>query len=493
MKTTLYLFLLIFSSSLTAQSFHLVKDLSPGLKNSHIEKIAQYEDELLFSIRGDVNDIYYIYYTDGSEENTLKLLPDAIVSYSAINSCQSTDRIFLHAYNYPEDVNTFYSFNKLTKEIIEIAKIQLIGYVSELVYFEDKIYFISENNLYKLNPADGVTQMVIPDSNTHYFSNLTIFKNKIYFLNDLFASNLFEYDGTLESIKQISFDYNFYNYSKLGNLIVDEDKMYFSLNPGVNNGNEKLFVTDGTPENTFLLAELTVNQYNPTKLYQSNNKLYFTGKIVGQSGSLNVTDGSQEETKNVDPDFKFDFLYALTPFNNKSYLQRNDKIHYTTGDGIISTTIKNIKTLVGSFNDSLYMIQGSNFIAMGDDEKYISKAVSVDRPVALTDKKLYYISTDGIHGSELWVAENTALNIEKVPGDLQIDCWPNPASNYLNVKLASSENSIFNFKIIDVKGAIILTDKLRNSEIDISSLLSGSYFIELSTANKLYKSRFVKQ
>ncbi len=79
--------------------------------------------------------------------------------------------------------------------------------------------------------------------------------------------------------------------------------------------------------------------------------------------------------------------------------------------------------------------------------------------------------------------------------DFKLDIFPNPATDIINISLQNSEK--FRYKITDTLGSVViksckkqfLTDSL---QIDISGLVSGKYFLELSGQNFTIKSSFIK-
>jgi hypothetical protein len=70
--------------------------------------------------------------------------------------------------------------------------------------------------------------------------------------------------------------------------------------------------------------------------------------------------------------------------------------------------------------------------------------------------------------------------------------YPNPVADVMTV---SSTSSIINYTIYNISGKIIKTDlsKFANRTINISSLVSGIYFIECETVNGIIRRKFVKQ
>jgi hypothetical protein len=70
----------------------------------------------------------------------------------------------------------------------------------------------------------------------------------------------------------------------------------------------------------------------------------------------------------------------------------------------------------------------------------------------------------------------------------QVTIYPNPATDKLFIK---SEEKIQSIEVYDVLGANVISTK--ESEIDISKLNAGVYFVEVFTGDYLYTSKFIKE
>jgi hypothetical protein len=77
------------------------------------------------------------------------------------------------------------------------------------------------------------------------------------------------------------------------------------------------------------------------------------------------------------------------------------------------------------------------------------------------------------------VTEQSTLGISNVKLS-NIKIYPNPTNEFLFVKNANSEFS--KIEIFDIKGSLILTEKLVSNEqkINVNSLQKGMYFIQFS-------------
>ena len=67
--------------------------------------------------------------------------------------------------------------------------------------------------------------------------------------------------------------------------------------------------------------------------------------------------------------------------------------------------------------------------------------------------------------------------------------YPNPVNNVLNLSL----NDVSRVEIYDLLGRVILSETHPDSEINVSSLKQGAYFMKIFTDNECYSEKFIKQ
>jgi hypothetical protein len=86
-------------------------------------------------------------------------------------------------------------------------------------------------------------------------------------------------------------------------------------------------------------------------------------------------------------------------------------------------------------------------------------------------------------------------------GKEQLYLYPNPVQDVLNINLVLSKPGDVKIKVMDISGKQILSSKLENVQTEkqkivlsenIRSLNSGMYFIEISTMDQKYFSKFLK-
>ena len=68
--------------------------------------------------------------------------------------------------------------------------------------------------------------------------------------------------------------------------------------------------------------------------------------------------------------------------------------------------------------------------------------------------------------------------------------FPNPSYSELNIALPSNQ-SLFTIKIYDINGKLVIK-KSNQTKLNISSLSSGQYFIQVIQDNHFYSTRFIK-
>jgi hypothetical protein len=74
-----------------------------------------------------------------------------------------------------------------------------------------------------------------------------------------------------------------------------------------------------------------------------------------------------------------------------------------------------------------------------------------------------------------------------------IRLFPNPTKNVLNVELKGYEDEHFSYVIINVTGKQVATGVLKNEQIDLTRLSTGSYTLELRGKNGVSHIQFVKE
>ena len=107
------------------------------------------------------------------------------------------------------------------------------------------------------------------------------------------------------------------------------------------------------------------------------------------------------------------------------------------------------------------------------------------------------VTITGIVGSGPIVNNTVALGLntshagtsDNISNELIV--YPNPVVNTLRINPAYNINA--SYRIIDLNGKQILGGKMLNNSVNVSSLRSGVYFIELSDEEETFLQKFIKQ
>lgn len=84
-------------------------------------------------------------------------------------------------------------------------------------------------------------------------------------------------------------------------------------------------------------------------------------------------------------------------------------------------------------------------------------------------------------------AEDPTLNVDDIASPTILKLWPNPVSHTLHIE---NESAIKNIRIFNMLGVEVL--QTNSNTIDVSTLSSGSYLVEITAANIKVK-RFIKR
>ncbi|GGE24009.1 S8 family serine peptidase [Psychroflexus planctonicus] len=95
--------------------------------------------------------------------------------------------------------------------------------------------------------------------------------------------------------------------------------------------------------------------------------------------------------------------------------------------------------------------------------------------------------------------DSTTLNNEDFVSEFDLNYWPNPAENYINISFG--DNLLANdgiIRIYDLMGKLVHQEKVNkkqdnNLRVDVSNLNKGTYIMNITTGNSNYNSKFIKK
>lgn len=86
--------------------------------------------------------------------------------------------------------------------------------------------------------------------------------------------------------------------------------------------------------------------------------------------------------------------------------------------------------------------------------------------------------------------------IQETGINLSVSVYPNPTTNYLNLKIEKLELSTFNFELFDMQGKLLQSQNITGNEtqIDMSNYVSSTYFVRIINQNQSIKEfKIIKQ
>lgn len=86
----------------------------------------------------------------------------------------------------------------------------------------------------------------------------------------------------------------------------------------------------------------------------------------------------------------------------------------------------------------------------------------------------------------------TGITTDEENDSDEITIYPNPVSNFLNIKL-NSNNTTSTYKIINIVGKVIQSGELNTTQLNITNLNSGLYILEVMNGMKVFKQKFIKK
>ena len=90
--------------------------------------------------------------------------------------------------------------------------------------------------------------------------------------------------------------------------------------------------------------------------------------------------------------------------------------------------------------------------------------------------------------------KNTLITgLEDISNQIKVDLFPNPSSNWIQVRLPDLHN-FQKMEVLNAEGRLIMERNVNNNylELDISSLAKGNYQLLLRSADEYYTAKFIK-
>ncbi len=496
----------LFITDGTSEGTNLLKNIdayhqdmtSTSDNSSQPYELTVFSNKLIFGANDDIHG-YEPWITDGTSQGTI-LLKDIYQNSSGSDPnyfVEYNDKIYFNANEGWG--NELYVSDGNEQGTFMLKNISTSGYgssePSNFIVYKNLLFFsaidTAGNELWRTDGTEPGTCMFKDLSNEAGGSSPTNFfeyQNKLFFsaIGDSTGRELWITDGTKEGtylFKDINLNKNEGSFPH--DFIVFNDNLYFIAADSVDDN--ELWCTNG--DSAYMIKEISphTGALSYSILHEYNGRLYFNARMTELSEfTLWTSDGTEEGTYEFfsvdtttndttsieDPEYFINWQDKLIFKAQKEHTENNQ---LWISDG----TMENTKQL---FPDSVVgwsPINGSEYV-LYKDEIYFSA-----RFIDSIGVELYKLIIDSVNVSGL---------IDRPSFKDNCKVYPNPVSNTLYVEL-DSEIGLKIVSITDINGRTILSKKTNNDklELDLFSLQSGFYILDIKTSDKNYLRKILKE
>jgi len=108
---------------------------------------------------------------------------------------------------------------------------------------------------------------------------------------------------------------------------------------------------------------------------------------------------------------------------------------------------------------------------------------------------VYTTNTGGSNGSVAQGVQqpfeiSVVTGLEEAKGiNLSVSAYPNPTTDFLNLKIENYDNTNLSYQLFDISGKLLETKKLEGNQTNIvmSNLVPATYFVKVTDGNKEVK------
>ena len=110
--------------------------------------------------------------------------------------------------------------------------------------------------------------------------------------------------------------------------------------------------------------------------------------------------------------------------------------------------------------------------------------------VAFSVGQIVYTTSTGTTGSVAQGVEQayeiSSVGIKETALNISLSVFPNPTSDFLTLKVQDYNNEALSYNLLDEQGKLVLNEQIttQDTQIAMSTLVRGAYFINVLQANK---------
>jgi ELWxxDGT repeat protein len=252
-------------------------------------------------------------------------------------------------------------------------------------------------------------------------------------------------------------------------------KLYFKGNPATEpNNSEELYVSNGTVAGTRILQYDNEN-HKPNYFTPYKNALYFSGNVYGDNFQVLKTNGTPPGT-----------TQAINPAS-----LGGGGLHFS---GQYMMVHKDTLYLAASRSETGFELWSSAGTTATTKclDLVPGTASSVPSQMTSTDNYLFLMYNSPEYGKELFVLDKVTISTNEI-SDASFSLFPNPFKDYLMLSFDENLYTEFQVEILNLEGKIVFQSAvINNQEINLSSIPSGSYIVNLKNGDKVLSKKVIK-
>lgn len=510
------LFILTLSVMSFAQKFTKLKTFENiAWGNSGYRVVANFNNKIVFEL-GNPSDPHLLYVSDGTISGT-KLI-STITQFDYFSGYVNGDpEYFYFVKEISGENDELMKMNKSTGATESILKASTI---KNPTFHDGLIYYVASfGDFSKLDPVTKVNTKI---KGSLVFNNLYTIQpidNHLILIhkNDNNKFVVTKSDGT-NAGTTTSFDFGLDESASniFENVSYNNGKIYFTIKGRSGGVWEKaVWVTDGEAGGTKKLSVIDIENGGTGYDFPSSfngGKYYFTTVDPGSTTrQLFSSDGSTEGTSKIGVG-EISAIENLFPYKNNMYaIGKNGnnnralfKVDPATDIPVMVMDFKDVSTELYKpvvFNDSIFFVgynseyQAELFKMDGTKESLEvidqgnKAADAIVSQVMATEKYIFFSKKIDGDETELWLYDPIKYVASILTASLPLEIYPNPAIDIVTI----SDNLINGkLKIYDLSGKMRIENVVSQKQVNISSLLSGIYVINVTHNGKSYAAKFVK-
>ncbi len=427
------------------------------------------------------------------------------------------------------DTNTFYGYQRYLKGSYEPYRIKFWEIGNEQ-WYKPEIYAERYNQYYDRMKAIDPSIKIIANGNhydpTSFPSLMKIIKNKSEYLGYHPQKGINKSKKASDLEKYLCMVGNDFFESHV--LLAYQDSIEQSLNPQMRQCITEWWSSNGIGNNDWLLdtnirnRSLETGLWNAIQMmiyYRNSNILDFATRTIGLGLIGRATNSNNQKLL-----YYFPSLHAMAMLRNHIGEKVASSIAecgtYNVDNIEVWTPLTKWLEVLSTYDDdSLYIAvvnrhpsEGltNEFIFNNSKLKNFTAKVyelssdhyldynSADFPDKITPKeKLVYVDSSYVFPKHSLTILAIPINFTGIPNDdfeVKLNFYPNPSSNIINVNYLNSEDIILEYKVFDIYGNLITSNKINDNlfSIDISNLATGCYWIQFRTEKGVYSKSFIK-